>query len=105
MRCTGHDNRKILENLRFLDENGCRTEVRFPLVVGMNDGEIIKISEFLSGMRGVTGVKVLRYHDLSASRYAALGMENTLPAPLTTDEDVEKAREIFAGYGVHVIRD
>lgn len=104
-RCTGHDNDLILDNLRYLSENGCRIEVRFPLVVGLNDTETAKIAEMLSGMRGVIGVKVLRYHNLSASRYDALGMKNTLPEPLTTDADVESAMEIFKKQGVHVVND
>ena len=103
--CTGQDNRRILENLRFLDENGCRIEVRFPLVVWKNDRETVKIAELLSGMRSITGVKVLRYHDLSASRYQALGMENTLPPPRTGEDDVSAARDIFTSHGIRVICD
>lgn len=103
--CTGRDNDLILDNLRYLNETGCRIEVRFPLVVGLNDRETAKIAELLSGMRSVAGVKVLRYHNLAASRYDALGLKNTLPAPLTTDADVETAMEIFKNHGVHVVRD
>ena len=51
-------------------------------------------------MRGITGVKVLKYHNLAASRYAALGMPDTLPEALTTDKDVENAREVFRAHGM-----
>ena len=103
-RCTGRSNEQILENLRFLDEAGAKIEVRYPLVVGWNDGECEKIAELLSGLSSVTGVKVLRYHNLAASRYEALGMENTLPEPKTTDEDVERARGVFERHGIRTFR-
>lgn len=102
-RCTGQRNERILENLRFLNGAGARIEVRYPLVVGMNDGECVKIAELLAGLPAVSGVKVLRYHNLAASRYEALGLKDTLPEPRTSDEDVEKAREVFRRYGVRVL--
>lgn len=102
-RCTGQDNALILDNLRRLNDRGARIEVRYPLVVGWNDGECEKIAGLLSGLPAVTGVKVLRYHNFAASRYEALGMENTLPEPKTTEEDVEKAREVFRRHGVRVV--
>lgn len=101
-RCTGHDNQRILDNLNYLDSVHARVEVRYPLVKGYNDAECEKIADLLSLLPSVTGVKVLKYHDLAASRYAALSMENTLPKPLTADEDVEKAREVFRRKGVRV---
>lgn len=104
-RCTGKDNRLILDNLKYLSGAGCRIEIRFPLVVGMNDTETPRIAELLSRTPGVTGVRVLRYHNLAASRYSALGMKNTLPEPLTTDRDTSDAAEIFRRYGVSVISD
>lgn len=101
-RCTGRDNQRILENLRFLSEKHCRIEIRYPLVRGLNDGECEEIARLLCGMKGIVGVKVLRYHNLAKSRYNALGMTDTLPEPLTTDSDVETARKIFARYGIPV---
>lgn len=102
-RCTGRDNQTILDNLRFLCSNGCRVEIRYPLVVGFNDGECERLAELLAGMNGIVGVKVLRYHNYAASRYTALGMSDTLPPPLTTDEAVEGAREVFVRHGIRVL--
>ena len=100
--CTGKDNQRILENLHFLSEKGCRIEIRYPLVSGWNDGECEAIARLLHGIPGIVGVKILRYHNLAGSRYHALGMTDTLPPPLTTDEDVEKARDIFQKKGITV---
>ena len=101
--CTGKDNRIILENLAYLSKSNCKIDIRYPLVVGYNDGECEKIGEHLSGMRGIREVKVLQYHDLSASRYEALGLPCTLPKAVTTAADVERAVEILRGYRLNAI--
>lgn len=100
---TGRDNSLILDNLKYLSEQGADIEIRYPLVVGKNDGECESIGRLLSGMKGVRGVKVLRYHDFSASRYEALGMENTLPRQLTADDNVALAARTLSAFGVTVI--
>ena len=101
-RLTGRDNALVLDNLRYLCERGCRVEVRYPLVRGYNDAECEAIARFLSELP-IERVKVLRYHNLSASRYEALGMENTLPATETTLDDVDAAVKTFENYGICAI--
>ena len=70
----------------------------------MNEGEADAIGAFLSGMKGISGVKVLRYHDLAASRYEALGMLNTLPINVTRQSDVTEAERIIASYGINIVK-
>ena len=101
--CTGKDNKLILDNLAFLSHAGCKIDIRYPLVVGYNDGECEKIGEHLIGMSGIRELKVLQYHDLSASRYEALGLPCTLPKTVTTSAFVERAVEILKGYGLNAI--
>lgn len=101
--CTGQENGRILENLRFLTEQGCDVEIRYPLVMGYNDGESHKIGAFLQGLQGISKVKVLQYHSFSASRYDALGMKNTMPQTTTTVQDVENAVNILKSYGLRAI--
>lgn len=102
-KCTGKDNRLILDNLKFLCDEGCNVEIRYPLVMGYNDLECENIARALSGLRGITKVKVLRYHSFSASRYEALGMFNTLPNTQTTILDIEAAVSIFNSHGLHAV--
>lgn len=102
-RCTGRDNQLILENLRRLDELGCRVEIRYPYVPSWNDGECEKIGAFLAGLKNVRRIKVLGYHGFAAAKYDALGKENTLPAVTVTREDVQKAVDILAAYGLDAI--
>jgi len=100
--CTGQTNEIILDNLRYLCDRGCAVEVRYPLVKGYNDGECAKIGEFLQGKR-IDKVKVLQYHSFASSRYAALGMECTMPDTETAFEDVENAVNILRSYGINAV--
>ena len=102
-KCTGQDNRLILQNLRFLCEKGCKIEIRYPLVKGYNDCECERIGELLSGLKVIEKVKVLQYHAFSASRYDALGMTVTLPNVETAFEDVETAVRILKSYKLNAI--
>lgn len=104
-RCTGQDNRIILENLEYLCSQGCKIEIRYPLVMGYNDTECEKIGAFLQDKPGIVKVKVLQYHDFSASRYEALGMENTLPKTVTTPEDVNVAIRCLRSYGLNATKE
>ncbi len=101
--CTGHTNERILEHLRYLSERGARIEIRYPLVMGYNDGECDKIGAFLQGMKGITKVKVLQYHPFAASRYEALGMTCPMPDTVTTVEDVQRAADILKAYGLNAV--
>ena len=102
-KCTGRDNLLILDNLQFLCNQGCSVEIRYPLVVGYNDCECESIAKKLSGLQGITKVKVLQYHRFSASRYDALGMKNTLPYTKTTMQDVENAVKILRSCGLNAV--
>jgi len=95
IRCTGKSNKQILENLKYLDENGCKIEVRIPFVPGYNDGEIQKIADFLSRFKNKVKVRILPYHSFASSKYDALGMNNTLPDIMPEIEMVECAEKIF----------
>lgn len=101
--CTGQDNGLILENLRYLSQKGCRLEIRIPLVVGCNDGELDAMGQLLRDIPGIEKVKVLRYHALAASRYEALDMECTLPEPKTTQQDVTDAVALLRQYGLNAV--
>ena len=95
LRCTGQSNRIILENLRYLDACGCKIEIRIPFVPDRNDGEIPAIADFLKSLKHIVRVRVLPYHSYASSKYAALGIENTLPARLPTEEELRAAEGYF----------
>lgn len=102
-RCTGHTNERILDNLRYLSEQGARIEIRYPLVMGYNDSECEAIGAFLQGLRGITKVKVLQFHPFASSRYEALDMPCTVPDTTTTVDDVQRAVDILKTYGLNAV--
>jgi pyruvate formate lyase activating enzyme len=102
IRCTGHSNKIILENLRYIDSMGKPIEVRIPYVPGYNDTQMEKIAELLSELHNLVAVRVLPYHNYAGSKYTSLDMENTLPEILPTDEEMTLARGIFEQRGIRV---
>ena len=101
--CTGVENRIILENLKFLCETGSRVEIRYPYVPGWNDGECDKIGQFLSGLPGITKIKVLGYHNFAGGKYTALDLPDTLPDVTVLAQDLEVPVSILQSYGLHAV--
>ena len=101
-RCTGRDNSIILSNFDFLCSQKCDIEVRIPFVVGCNDGEFEKIGEFLKG-KPIKKVTVLKYHDLARSKFASLGMVDTMPENITNKDAATRAVETLRRYGLPAI--
>ncbi|MGN1121146.1 MAG: glycyl-radical enzyme activating protein [Eubacteriales bacterium] len=77
-RCTGEDNVQILENLKYLDACGCESEIRFPCIPGYTETEEAAIRRFVSGLKHVRGIRVLPYHSHAASKYLALGIQQSM---------------------------
>ena len=77
-RWTGADNRRILDNIRFLSEEHPNVIVRIPLIPGVNDDEenLSASAEFIADCgSGIQAVELLRYNELAASKYAAAGYD------------------------------
>ncbi len=102
-KCTGSSNEFILENIKYLDSINANIEVRYPFVPDFNDGEAEKIAKFLKDFKSVTKVKVLPYHNYAASKYDSLGIKNTLPTRLPTDEEIETAKSFFIKRNIPVM--
>ena len=94
--CTGVFNQQILENLRFLDEQGAAVEIRIPYVPGYNDGEMEAIGHLVKSFKQVKKVRVLPYHPYAGSKYRALGMENKMAATVPKEEEIKRIEAIFA---------
>ena len=104
-KLTGADNCRILENLQRLSEAGGTIEIRMPLVPQINDDEktLCGIGAFLQKLN-ITRMKVLPYHAMARSKYAALGMRDTMPnVPEPTEEAVQKAVERLRHYGIPAV--
>ena len=103
IKCTGQSNKLILENLQYLDDCGKDIEVRIPYVPEYNADQMEKIGNFLCGLKHLTGVRVLPYHNYAGSKYEALGMENTLPVVLPKEQEMEQVKQRMREKGIRVI--
>ena len=93
IRCTSASNRRIFENLVYLNSLGKNIEIRIPYVPDYNDDQIEKIARFLAPLQSITKIRVLPYHNYAGSKYKALDIVNTLPEKLPTDEEIQRAAE------------
>lgn len=94
-KCTGKTNELILDNLKYIDSCGKNIEIRIPYVPGWNSGEIVKISEFLSGLKNVSKIRLLPYHKYAEAKYLSLEIKNRSPKVLPTKEELESAKVIL----------
>ncbi len=103
-KCTGVSNEIILDNLRFIDESEKAYEIRIPYVPHENSGEIEKIARFITTLKNADRVKLLAYHDLSRTKYSALGMDYIMGETKVPDKDeYEKAFALLKSYGINAI--
>ena len=98
IRLTGKPNTNILEFAKYLSEKGIVTWVRHVTVPGVtyNDDYLFRLGEFLSNLRMLKALDVLRYHDMGKVKYENLGLEYPLgdTPPLTKDEAAH-ARDVI----------
>jgi glycyl-radical enzyme activating protein len=102
---TGRGNERILDNLKKLSDTGTRIEIRMPLVPEHNadDETVGRIGDFL-GTLNIERMKVLPYHSLARSKYAALGKTDTMPdVEPPTDDMLRRAVEILRARGVNAV--
>jgi pyruvate formate lyase activating enzyme len=100
---TGIPNDRILDNLRRLDDTGRPVWVRVALIPGQNDEEanFHAMGRFLSALKCVERVEILRYLRLAESKYERMGCPYELkglgPPP---DSLVESRQDILVSYGL-----
>lgn len=73
INCTGHSNKRILNNLEYINKCGKPVEIRIPCIPGCNENQPVKIKEYLQEMRCVKRIRILPYNSYAASKYAPLG--------------------------------
>lgn len=103
IKCTGQSNKIILENLRYLDQNNQKIEIRIPFVPQYNDNQMEKIGTFLATLKNIVGVRILPYHNFAGTKYKSLDMENTLPPRLPDNDELEMAKEAISKSGLKVL--
>lgn len=92
-KCTGSDNRLILENFRRLYESGASIRVRMPYVPGYNDQELPKVAAFLKDFPEVP-CELLGYHTLGNSKYKAL-RQPFITARVPSKQEIASLKEQY----------
>ena len=101
---TGLDNAQILQNARFLAEQGAELLFRQPLIPGVNSTEenVRATAEFIRSLgRPELGLQLMPYPRMGTSKYAALDQPYTLEAlEIMPGEQVEAVRALYESCGV-----
>lgn len=95
---TGHSNRLILENLKFLAANDHPVVIRIPLVSGVNDENrnIERSIEFLQSLKKITRINLLPYHTGGYLKYKRLGKKTCLTSfHPPSKERIEQIKNMF----------
>lgn len=89
-----------------LEARGNKFWVRFVLVPGLTDDpkNIDGLAKFVSKFTNVERVEILPFHKMGEEKYARSGIPyNLTQTPTPTAAQVDRARNIFAQYGVEAI--
>ena len=104
-RFTGAGNELILENLKHLSDCGARIEIRMPLIpeYNLSDTDLQEAAAILSGVRGITLIRLLPYHALAREKFAVIGKPDTMPHVHAPSAGMLKhAAEILSARGLPV---
>ena len=93
-KCTGHQCKIILENLKHLDSLGKNIEIRIPYVPEHNDGQIEKIARFIAPLKHILKVRILPYHNYAGAKYDALNIPNALPKRVPCEDEIQNAKKV-----------
>lgn len=101
---TSVSNRRILQNLKQLDQIAKKIYIRMPIMAGLNDdlSFITQAAAMISTLHHVDHVDILTIHKLASGKYKSLNMdysrvENAAPIQ---KEQIEKYIALFDSYGV-----
>lgn len=100
---TGVSLSPTLEFADRLDNLGKDVWIRYVLVPGLTDAEsnMDGLAQYIATFDNVKRVEILPFHKMGESKYASLGKKYQLAStPEPTRAQVDRARSIFARYGV-----
>ncbi len=103
-KLTGKSNDKVLNFLKFLQENNIQTRIRQVLTPGYTMGNEY-IEDLIKTLRKykLEKVELLPYHDMARDKYKKLGLEYKLGVTPPSKQEVAKVREKFLQAGFDTI--
>ena len=93
---TGRTNENILDFARHIDRAGAPIWIRHVVVAGYTDDEsdLVKLGEFIGGLKNAKALDVLPYHTMGVSKYAELGIKYRLEGmPALSRSDAAAAKQ------------
>ena len=102
---TGVSNKLIKENIQRLSAHDKRIVVRIPVIGSVNDNldELAECAEFLSNVKMVELVQLLKYHTYGIGKYDLIDMESDQAGFYTPGpEFMDQALEVFKSKGINV---
>ena len=103
---TGQTNENILAFAKYLEKKNIPLWIRHVVVVGYTDKkeDLIKLGEFIGGLRNLKGLDVLPYHTMGVNKYKELGIPYRLDGvPALSKSDAQKAKE-YIMFGIKKAR-
>ena len=96
-------NEWILENIKYMDENGCSFDIRMPIIPGYNDADDIidQTISFLQELKSDFTVWLLPFHAYGKAKYPRIGMKWPMgDMPNLEREKLEPMAEKFRNAGL-----
>ena len=100
---TGVSNELILDNLRFVSDNGIPVYLRLPLIPGYNDSQenLRAVCELAKDLSSLVEIDLLPLHHLGKARYVALGRKYLIEdTPLIREEVIQETKNLVESYGL-----
>lgn len=100
---TGFSNRRILNNLKFVAQQGTPIYIRVPLIPGYNDSknDIEAVCRKVQGLASVVEVDLLPVHHLGQARYFSLGRAYPMEdVPLIPGEILQEDKRLVESHGL-----
>lgn len=79
-KLTGVSNSVILSNLKEIQDDAQEIVIRIPIIPGLNDEDenIAETANLCTGLKKVSGLELLPYHQLGEHKYESLGQDYSL---------------------------
>ncbi|MEA2042291.1 MAG: glycyl-radical enzyme activating protein [Bacteroidota bacterium] len=104
---TGVSNRKIIRNLKILDQANINLRIRIPLIPGVNDNEtsIQGFIDILSSLENSCPVDILPYHKLGSHKNEQFSLsENVIVFDEPPKKLIQAVKEKFKKHGFNIAR-
>lgn len=100
----GQSNKKILENIKLIDNLCNKIIIRVPIIPNFNCDEdsIRDIARFAKNLNSLLEIHILPYHRLGVNKYECLGIDYKMPENISspTKETMEKLKNIVEEEGI-----